>query len=200
MVNNTLADSPENLFNKHQHLAEVTLYRVLQNPKSVALSKSIEHEDLLQYAYMGLWKACLNYDSSKSKFQTHAIHNIRWGVMNGINRETSMIKYNTNNPPPEKDKYFINSIESSVQDQDGEAISQHELIPSDEDTEKKALDKALISELMQKLPQRDRKVIHMRFKGKTYKKIAEEIGVTERYASTLLKRIQKDMRRKEDIK
>src|SRR5699024_5859000 len=72
------------LYDKHTHLIERTLYALLGQPHSVAHSKSMEYEDLLQYARMGLWEACISYDSSKSQFETYTINHIRWSVQMGL--------------------------------------------------------------------------------------------------------------------
>lgn len=160
----------------------------------MARKHSIEYEDLLQYALTGLWIACTSHNSSKSSFETHAINNIRWSVFDGLNRDCSTIKYDVNNLPPKEDMYLIDSIDTSIRGEEGEDMSQHETIPTDEDVEERVLNRLRSIESLQALSNREKIIIHMKSMEATDKEIALKLGVSQQAINRTFNNIQKRMR------
>lgn len=189
--------TPRKLFDEYKHLAPTTLKKTLYNPHELAKKYTIEYDDLLQYAYTGLWTACVNYNNTKSSFQTFAINNIRWSVLSGLNRECSLIKYDVNNPPSDEDTYQVISIDATIEQEDGNEIDRHETIPDDENIEEKAINKLISDELLQTLTDREKKIIHMKFLDMTETEIADQLNVTKQAINKAYHNIQKKVR-KED--
>ena len=119
--------TPEELYYEYEHYAKETLYQMYENPKNIAKSYRIELEDMLQFAKIGLFKACLNYDPLKAKFSTHAINSIKFAVKTSLNRETRIFKYNMNKAATERDKYELLSCDENIRSAEGD-LTLHDLI------------------------------------------------------------------------
>src|SRR5690625_3410184 len=168
------------LFESNKHLAKNTIHRMFRQPYNLAKSKSIEYEDLIQYAYEGLWKACLTYSNKHSKFETYAINNIRWAVQNGLNRETNLIKYNPNNMPKEEDRYILTSYNSPINSrEDGESMELSEAIPCENKRPHDLiLEKDEVCQLTKNLNEREKRIVELKTEVLTDKQIAKKFGVT----------------------
>src|SRR5699024_3160653 len=126
-------------------------------PHKVALSKSLEYDDLLQYAHIGLWKACTTYKNNKSNFETHAINNIRWSVMDGLNRETELIKYDANNMPEDEDRYKLIGYDTPAKQDDYNSMNVSETVTDDYSLEDEIINKSTVKYLLDLLTEREKK-------------------------------------------
>jgi RNA polymerase sigma factor (sigma-70 family) len=175
--------TPEELFEKHKHYAERTLYRMYYNPKGIAQQHRVEFSDLLQFAYMGLWKACLSYDSTKGKFMTHAIMNIKWNVNNGLTRHCQIIRYAINRKIENKDKFRLMSADEKVGN-DGEGHVYHDIMPSEYECDfadeivRKLDSKEFIKALYSVASDKEREIIDYKLKGLSSPKIGEAMNLT----------------------
>lgn len=191
--------SPNKLFITYQHLAPNTLYRMLGQPYSVARSKSMEYNDLLQYANEGLWKACITYDSEQSSFESHAINHIRWSIKDGLNREGSLIKYNINNLPNEEDQYNLVGYDNPISESEGEDyILFSDITPNNCNVEKDVFNKIASDELLQLLSKREKEIIKLKSEDKTDKEIAKMYGVTYQAINSALSRIKRKLSHKKE--
>lgn len=185
----------EKLFSQYQHLAPATLYRLFGQPHNVAQSKSMEYDDLLQYAHEGLWKACVSYDGKRSNFETYAINNIRWAVLDGANRESSIFRFNPNNKPNDEDVYNLIGYDSPIEtnSDSNSSLTVSETVASEEDTEKTCLHRIHIKELLKKLDSRENEILIHKAKDLKNKDIAEKLNLSPQAISKILINIRKKM-------
>lgn len=191
------------LFNKNEHLAELTLYRLLGQPHNVARSKSMEYNDLLQCAYEGLWRACITYDENQSNFETYAINHIRWSLKDGTNRE-DLIKYNVNNPPDKEDRFILVGYDTpvlNVSDSGDEPLTHSEVVADiNIDIEQSVIEKSVSDRLLAKLNERERQIVLHKADGRTDKEISELFNVTQQAINRTLHNIRDKMNNeKEEI-
>lgn len=175
----TITTSPKKLFDDHKHLAKTTLYRTLGQPHKVAKSKAVEFDDLLQVAYIGLWKACKTYNPKRGKFRTHAINNMRWNIIDALNNSFNIIKYPHNYG--EKDRYKLTSIDAEI-GHDEDSRNLHESIPDldvDNEIENKVLYKINNELLLKHLDKTQQKIVQLKALGWTEEEIGRELGVTK---------------------
>lgn len=192
--------TPHKLFNEHKHLATATLYKMLGQPHNVARSKSLEYDDLLQYSRLGLWQACLKYDKQNSSFQSFAINHMRWSIQNGLNRNSNIFKINPNNTPDEKDVFKIIDMDSSPHGDSGSDMLLSEMISSDEDIEKKTLDKFIALDLLSDLSKREKEIILLKSKDNNDAEVAKLLGLSRQYVNRRVKNIHNKMKsRKEEL-
>jgi RNA polymerase sigma-B factor len=88
------------------------------------------------------------------------------------------------------------SIDQSPVGEDTDASRRSERMLSQSDTGYAQVDRKLvIGELLEGLPERDRRVIEMRFfENRTQEEIASEIGVSQSYLSRILRRVLLELR------
>lgn len=168
----------EQLFLDEYKTAENTLYRLLQRPHSVARNNSVEFEDLLQYARLGLWNAATSYNGS-TKFKTHAINHIRWAVLNALNDECDQFSHDKNTMT--RDEHFnVTSFEQKVSvDSEPDSLTLHDVIAS-EDSEigyEDTIVRDTLSKYISNLSDRHKDILIMREKGYTYQDIADKYGL-----------------------
>lgn len=188
--------TPQELFDKNKHLAGVTLFRLLRRPHDVAKSYSLDYEDLLQYAYEGLWKACVTYNPELSSFYTYAISCIRWSTLDGLNREAKLFKYDVNNMPQKEDKYKLVGLDGA--DDKKEVMSDSiSLDRNNSTTENEALNRVLTQSLISNLSEREKEIIKLRAQDVTEKDIAKKFGVTQQAINKTIQRIRKRLSQKE---
>lgn len=187
-----MKQSPHELFDEHKHLPTVTLYKMLGQPHNVARSKQLEYSDLLQYANLGLWKACLNYDSKMSKFKSYAVNNMRWEIKNGLNRDSNIFKLNPNDKPDDEDIYnlvgFDNQINASTH------LTFEEIVESNHSVEKEIMDKLATENLLLLLSNREAEILLLKSKDKTNVEIAEKFDVTPQAIGNTIRKIQKKLK------
>lgn len=184
-INTINTQTSEDLFYENKHLAEVTLYKALGQPHAIAQSNSIEFDDLLQVAYISLWKACQSYNSEKSKFQTHAISNIRWGLIYFLKNECNTIKYPKNRVPVSQDRFKLVSMEKPVGEQGTNSKTMHDVIIDQTDgynVEGNALhnmDIKDINKAMQSLTHGQKNVVNMKLIELTEQEIGDRLGISK---------------------
>lgn len=92
------------------------------------------------------------------------------------------------------------SLQSGIGDKDDErSVRLIEMLTS-EDTEEKIVDKVFVKEVLAMLPERERKIIIMRyFRGKTQSEIAEMIGISQVQVSRIEKKALSKLRESAEI-
>lgn len=160
----------------------------------------MEFDDLLQYAHMGLWRACTTYNEEQSRFESHAINNIRWAVQNGLNRESELFKYNVNNMPEEGDKYNLIGYDNPVTNSgDTDALSVSETVPTTQhDVEESTVNNLLIEELLDLLTSRERRIIKLKSKDMIDDDIAEIFGTTKQSINRTVHNIRRKLQHKKE--
>jgi RNA polymerase sigma factor (sigma-70 family) len=166
------------LFNDNMVLAEMTLYKVFPKPRATARRKGLDVEDLMQYAYTGLWKACISFDPDKKvKFRTHAINHIRWHLIEKAKREGNPLKLDANKKYNFSELHKIVSFDRVLEDLFEGAVTLHDIHPADVDVEYDVLDEMRVVELLNVADNEvERAVVSLRAQEVSYVEIAKRFG------------------------
>lgn len=177
--------TPEELFESHKHLAKETLYKAYKLPRQLARKNQIEFEDLLQYAYTGLWKAAISFQPSKCKFPTHAINHIKWHLNERLRRECPVMKLSANVKYDENEMYRIISIDKEFVTKDSK-VSLHDSISSNVNVEELAIGEYITEKVLTLLNERELKMFNMRLEGMTNQQIGDIYGMTRANVRVIL--------------
>ena len=177
--------TPEELYESHEYLIKKTLYKTYKFPRELCRKNQIEYEDLLQYARTGLWKAAITYDSTKGKFITYAINNIKWHVTERLQRECPVMKLNSDIKYDEEYMYGIVSMDEELELKDS-AVSLHEVIPSDVNIEQTVIDNNVAKKALSRLNKRELNVLSMKSEGMANQKIGDFYGMTRENVRLIL--------------
>lgn len=143
-----------------------------------------DDEDIFQVGWIGLWRACIGYDSSRSKFSTYAVRCIINEIRVELRNRAKLWGFGD-----------IASLDEPVYfDKDGNAIALANLIP-DPNNEYCKIDYD-ISFLSGKLSERDMEVFRLSIYGFTAAEIARVFGYTRAWASRIIKDAQALARKK----
>ena len=136
-------------------------------------------EDVIQTGRIGLWKACINYDSAKSKFSTFAVRCIANKIRMEIRGREKLWKFGD-----------IASLDEPLYfDNYGNAITLAHVI-KDHCNDYCAIDYD-ISFLKDKLSERDVKVFKMSIAGFSTEEIGRAFGYTRTWAYRIISKAQK---------
>lgn len=139
---------------------------------------SRDDDDIFQVGWIGLWKACISYDSSRSKFSTYAVR----CIINEIRMEL-------------RDRArawggeIVSLDEPLYFDKDGNAITLAHLTPDPSDNYCEV--DYDISFLNGKLSERDMEVFKLSIHGFTAVEIGRMFGYTRSWASRVIKDAQR---------
>lgn len=161
----------ESLFHENMGLAYFTLHRYFPD-----LSQD---EDWQQVALLGLWKACMRYDTGREiAFSTFAVVCIKNEVLRNLRYETKCNRLNTT------------SLSCIIGEEDTELS---ELIP-----DKNALDDVVYMEIFdslenakKKLSEKEKSTLKYLLLGYSQCEIAPLVGVTQAHISRLTKSIKR---------
>lgn len=138
----------------------------------------IEDEDIIQSGRIGLWKACISYDASKTKFSTYAVKCIMNEIRAELRHRAKLWKFGD-----------IASLDEPVYfDKNGNAVTLAHLVP-DSHNNYCAVDYDL-SFLNNKLSERDIAVFKLSIYGFTATEIANMFGYTKAWASKTIRKVQ----------
>lgn len=158
---------------------------IISNEKLVRFAINKYHpnfigdDDVVQAGRIGLWKACANYDSSKSKFSTYATRCILNEIKAELRSRTKVWQFGS-----------IASLDEPLYiDNDGTAITLAHCI-SDPNDEYCIIDYDL-SYLKRKLSERDAEVFNMSICGFSPVEIGKAFGITRARVYQIMKKIQK---------
>lgn len=162
----------EQLYHKNTRLA----YYLLQ----VSYPTFAKDEDMRQEALLGLWKACITYDESKSKFTTYAgtciLNQVRM-AMRGLAKQPDTVSLST-------------PIDG------GEGLTLGDII---EDHNPRTDDGSIaLSIFIAGLPEREQQLIQCKLDGLTQKQIAKKLGLSQVWVSRALSRLQQRYLKQED--
>lgn len=138
-----------------------------------------EDEDIIQIGRIGLWKACVSHDDTKSKFSTFAVR----CIMNEIKMELR------DRVRQWKLGEVASMDETLVFDKDGNPVTLSHIIP--DPTNGYCSVDYDISFLGQKLSERDMEVFRLSMYGFTANEIGRAFGYTRAWASRVIKNAQK---------
>ncbi len=152
----------------------------------------INIEDLISIGTIGLIKAINTYDPAKNiKLATYASRCIENEILMHLRKVNSQ-------------RSEISFDEPLNTDWDGNELLLSDVLGTDSDTVMRPLeddvDRALLFQAIETLPQREREIIIMRFglggaKELTQKEVADLMGISQSYISRLEKRIINELRR-----
>lgn len=155
-------------------------------------STGIGIEDLVSIGTIGLIKAVKTFCPSKNiKLATYASRCIENEILMFLRKSSQY-------------KNEISIDEPLNIDWDGNELLLSDILGTDEDTVNGGIEneaeKAILREAVERLPERERSIMKMRFglvdgKEKTQKEVADIIGISQSYISRLEKRIIKKLRR-----
>ena len=155
---------PEELFEKNQSL----VYNVLWSK----FPTFVGDEDMRQEAFLGLWKACLSWDPSKSKFSTYSTK----CVLNQI------YMYFRKQAPLNQQISLSTPIAGTTKITLADMVE--EPIPSIRD------EKIALKELFEGLSPKEIQLVQARLDGKTQAEIAESLGIAQPTCSKMLAKIK----------
>lgn len=149
-------------------------------------------EDLISIGTIGLIKAVNTFDPNKNiKLATYASRCIENEILMFLRRNV-------------KNKTEISLDEPLNVDWDGNELLLSDILGTENDIVFKEIDsdidKTLLAEAISNLPQREKKIINMRFglcgyTEQTQKQVADSLGISQSYISRLEKRIIKRLKR-----
>ncbi len=152
----------------------------------------INLEDLISIGTIGLIKSISTYRRDKNiKLATYSSRCIENEILMYIRKISNQ-------------KTEISLDEPINMDYDGNELLLSDILGTDEDTVTCALeddvDLHLLRQALQQLPERERKIIHMRFglegqRELTQKEVAEIMGISQSYISRLEKRIMQRLKK-----
>lgn len=136
-------------------------------------------EDIIQVGRIGLWKACANYDNSRSKFSTFATKCIYNAIKAELSDRAKELCWSGEVVSLDEPLYF---------NKDGNAVTLAHLIPDPSD-EYCAIDYDL-SFLSGKLSERDAEVFKLSVYGFSATEIGRAFGYTRAWASRIIRKAQ----------
>lgn len=128
-------------------------------------------EDLYQEGSIGLWKACLTYDSSKSEFSTYAVHCIRFQMLKSLQSQFKRID--------------TISLDSPLKSKDGLTIADC----LEDPVSNIDIDCICLKEHLRNCKEKDKRLVQMRLQGLTLEEISQTLGVTKQYVGSRLTKI-----------
>lgn len=175
------------LFDSNKHLVVSTIYKMLGQPVSVALSKRLEFDDLVQAGNLGLWRACTSYKEGLSSFQTYAINHIRWAIQDALNFN-GLIKYNIHKS---KETYDIVDIHQDVSSNDEHDLTYADIIANDRDFDEEFDEYYIMKKLLESCSEREKEILIHKYNGYTNKEIANKLQVAPSLITYYLHSIRK---------
>lgn len=135
-------------------------------------------EDIFQVGWIGLWKACVGYNDSKSKFSTFAVRCIINEISAEVHSRSKQWQFGD-----------IASLDEPLYlDKDGNAVTLAHTIPAPNDDY--CVVDYDVSFLKGQLSERDIKVFKMNIYGFTAAEIARAFGYTRAWVSQIIKDAQ----------
>lgn len=187
--------TPEEIYAKYDYLAEVTIYKMFDNPDRFASSIGMQKEDLFQLARMGLFKGCkTHYTKDHGRtLKNHLITNIRWYVNYHIDRMTVGDRIYKSQKPTEDNLATVISMSNAPQYDDENKTTYYDIVAVDNinnfdspfsDPENTLVSKDNVRQmlsLLDKLNEEERELIEFRLGENplTYREIGEIKGVTK---------------------
>ena len=183
--------TPEELFESHKHLAEITLNKMFFNVDDVASKNRVQKSDMKQWALIATWEACLNHDSSKSQLKSHIIRSIKFGVMNNLSKNR-LIK-SEGKQAKEARQATIASMDKVIGDNDDD-FTLHDLIDSGYCLTTELSDKHGVEHIFKVLNGMDDKtqyIVKERIKGRTLRDIATDYNESKTNIEYFVKKFKK---------
>ncbi|MFS1518646.1 sigma-70 family RNA polymerase sigma factor [Bacillus sp. SCS-151] len=183
----------EKLFTENKHIAIQTLFKMFgNNPKGIAKKNGLDYDDLVQFAYTGLWKGCISYDENKTKFITHAINNIRWNVLTRLRYESNIVS-NKNQPLSEENTVKYYYLDKPVDGEEGGTC--HDIVGFNDNIEEKVSSRIYSIKILSYLTDKQKKAVHFKAQGYDNAKIGEMMGTTRENVRVLLLRAKERLER-----
>ena len=136
----------------------------------------LHDEDIVQEGMIGLWKACLHYDPSKSEFSTFACTCILNSIRYELRRRS---KY-----------YNIKFISLDHPVDDDKEIDLEQLLPSKSDELADAEYREAFKEVFESFNERDQKIIHLLIQGCRQVAIADQFGLSQTQISKIKNKLK----------
>lgn len=192
-MNETVNLTPEQIYEQFEYLTHTTVHRMLKNPNKIAKSKSLEADDIFQYARLGLWQGCQTYHTAKhnSGLRSFLIRNIRWVIHQRIRDEgVEHLRWKTKEA---NDQNKVNLLSLDAAPNADTEMNFHELVGNDYILEGEVVGKVLTEMIEKKYPDRTVNIVKKRAEGYTLKEIGDEIGLTRERVRQILKKVRTDL-------
>ena len=133
-------------------------------------------DDYYDLAAIGLCRAALSYDETKSKFSTYAEKCMQTDVF-----------CNTKNQYASKriPKHLLFEYNAEFNNDDDESKSYSMFIPSNDDVETESILRVSVEDYIKNSSLRDRKIISLLIKGYSHQTIALKVGCSRSLVSTI---------------
>lgn len=161
----------EQLFYKNTNLAYYVLHK--------HYTLSAQDDDLKQEALLGLWKACMTFDSSKSRFSTYAVTCILNQLKLYFRKEAKQLQTISLSTTVGEEGL---TIEDTLEDP----------CPS---VDEKLID---LKSYIAGLTDEERKIIQLNIEGFTQQQIGDKMGKSQAWCSRMLRRLRQNYQEQEE--
>lgn len=141
--------------------------------------------DWYDVAAIGLCKAAMTYVSGVSSFSTYAYQCMRNEIYCEMRKENHQKMI-----PRDKLVYYQANINKYESEGKGAFV---DLIPSYKNIEDEVINRYILSQHMQRLNERDKKIIHMLFDGCKQKEICNVVGCSRTHITNVKNRLIKSL-------
>lgn len=170
--------TPEELFEKKQHLVDLVINRKLSSFKKasyIATMNNMELDDLRQVGNLVLWEICVKKDlDTFNNIDGYIVRAIWFSIQREIHNKGTTIKITTAVSIEDKQKYACQSIDLYA---NGEVENEFFAV-SDIDVEEEITKKLEVEELLSVLNERDQWILKQKSKEYTDSEIAIVLGKT----------------------
>ena len=176
---------------KQFELFEDNMNYALKVVSTISIPTFCEYEDILQCAFIGLWRSIKNYDPTIASLSTYAYYKIKQEIWHYIRYEYKLRGYPSRKEVKAKG-YEVYNYEDSIwfNIPDGDSNNfEHEV-----------LDKVIVEDILRKLPYHKRSLLKKRYGIDCQPLKLKELGViynkTPYAVNTELKRLKRMLERK----
>lgn len=191
----------EQLFETYQHLAKTTLHRIFHDPVSVAQSKGMEYDDLLQLARIGLWKGVTDFKTvnHSSTIKNFIIRNVRWYVMHKLTRATVHLRIYKSQKDSEENTISLISLSNTPYIDEDTEITYYDIVSSDGITDTNSHDllpeEIMLSiekekEIMELLNKKEKELLQMKLKNLSVEEIGRNLNLSKKGVYYRLSRLK----------
>lgn len=161
-------------------------YQLFENNISLAgytiktcFNNLIGDEDILQCAYLGLWKGCMTYNESKSAVSTYCMTCIKNEIYMELRRRSK------------NNGFILVSLDEPIRYDDADKDSIHEVIsdPKSQNAEEEILFLDALKRVH--ISDREKKILNLYRQSKNQKTVADAMGISQSVISRTLSRVRK---------
>lgn len=190
---------------EYEYLVPTTLLKMYGNPYAYAKNKHLDYDDLYQFGMIGLWEATQSYPKKQiGTFKNYAIRNIRWSIRKQIILEQRKFSYYKSTTSAYTSKNFevtTHSMSEYLGDDDKmtfyDTVSCDNITNfiNDDSVEMKSLSKVEFDNIMKRLNDMEKEILHLKMEGYSYEQIGAKYGVSRGAIGLRVKTIKSKINR-----